>query len=85
MVRTKQTAHTGVGSGKSTATCTSKAAKQAAALGKSAKDMAQAERKVPRYYGVPSLGMDSQGWTRKRCLGTASLMEIKHYQNMLNF
>ena len=42
MARTKQTTHTGVGSGKSAATCTGKAAKQAATLGKSAKDVAQA-------------------------------------------
>ena len=80
MARTKQTAHTGVGSGKSTATCTGKAAKQAATLGKSAKDVAQAWCKALRYYRVPSLRKDSQGRTRKRHLGTASLMEIKHYQ-----
>ena len=80
MARTKQTTRTGVGSGKSTATCTSKAAKQAAALGKSAEDVAQAQRKAPRYYQVPSLGKDSQGQTRKRHPGTASLMDIKHYQ-----
>ena len=59
MERTKQTTHTGVGSGKSAATCTGKAAKQAAALGKSAKDVAQAWHKAPRNYQVPSLGKDS--------------------------
>ena len=50
MTRTKQTARTGVGSGKSTVTCTGKAAKQAATLGKSAEDVAHAWRKAPRYY-----------------------------------
>ena len=80
MVRTKQTTHTGVGSGKSAATCTGKAAKQAATLGKSAEDVVQAWRKAPRYYRVPSLGKDSQGRTRKRRPGTTSLTEIKHYQ-----
>ena len=80
MARTKQTARTGVDSGKSTATCTGKAAKQAATLGKSAEDVAHAWHKAPRYYRVPSLGKDSRGQTRKRHLGTASLMEIKHYQ-----
>ena len=53
--------HTGVGCGKSTATCTGKVAKQAATLGKSAKDVAYARRKAPKYYRVPSLGKDSWG------------------------
>ena len=59
MARTKQTAHMGVGSGKSAATCTGKAAKQAATLGKSAEDVAHAQHKAPRYYRVPFLGKDS--------------------------
>ena len=42
MARTKQTFHTGVGSGKSAATCTGKVAKQATTLGKSAEDVAHA-------------------------------------------
>ena len=80
MVRTKQTTRTGVGSGKSAATCTGKTAKQAATLGKSTKDMAYARHKAPRYYQVPSLGKDSQGRMRRRHPETASLMEIRHYQ-----
>ena len=61
MVTTKQTVCTGVGSSKSAATCTGKAAKQATTLGKSAEYVAQAQHNTPRYYRIPSLGKDSQG------------------------
>ena len=80
MAITKWTAWWGAGSGKSNATFTGKAAKQAYALGKSADGVAQARWRAPRYYSAPSLGTDAQGKPCRRRLGTVNLMEIRYYQ-----
>ena len=61
MARTKQTARQGSNLGKKRATFHGKAAKQANALGKSARGVAKARCRASKYYTVPSLGLDEQG------------------------
>ena len=80
MARTKQSARSGSNLGLKRATFHGKAAKQVAALGKSADEVAKARRRASKYYRTPPLGRDEQGKVKRRKAGTASLLEIRHYQ-----
>ena len=80
MARTKQSAWSGSNLGLKRATFQGKAAKQAAALGKSADEVAEARMRASRYYRAPPLGQDDQGKVKRRKAGTTSLMEIRYYQ-----
>ena len=80
MARTKQSAQSGSNLGLKRATFHGLAAKQAAALGKSVDEVAKARRRASKYYRVPPLGRDEQGKVKRRKAGTASLLEIRHYQ-----
>ena len=80
MARTKQPTQSGSNFGLKRAIFHGKAAKQAAALGKSADEVAEARRQASRYYRVPPLGRDDQGKVKRRKAGAVSLMEIRHYQ-----
>ena len=80
MARTKQSARSGSNLGLNRATFQGKAAKQAAALEKSANEVAEARRRASKYYHTPPLGRDEQGKVKRRKARTASLLEIRHYQ-----
>ena len=80
MARTKQSTRSGSNLGLKWATFHGKAAKQVAALGKSADEVAEARRRASKYYRVPPLGREEQGKVKRRKAGTASLLEIRHYQ-----
>ena len=80
MARTKQFARSGSNSGLKWANFHGKAAKQVAALGKSADEVAKARRQASKYYRMPPLGRDEQGKVKRRKARTASLLEIRHYQ-----
>ena len=80
MARTKQSAWSGSNLGLKWATFHGKAAKQVAVLGKSADEVAKARRRASKYYRAPPLGRDEQGKVKRRKAGTASLLEIRHYQ-----
>ena len=80
MARTKQSARSGSNLGLKWATFHGKAAKQAAALGKSADEVARARRRASKYYCTPPLGRDEQGKVKRRKARTASLLEIRYYQ-----
>ena len=68
--------------------CTNQMAQQGSNLGKSramfhrkaAKGVARAWCRAPKYYMVPSLGLDEQGKPKRWCPGVASLLEIRYYQ-----
>ena len=66
--------------GKKRATFHGKVTKQAGALVKSAKEVTKARCRAPKYYTVPSLGLDEQGKPKRWCPGVASLLEIWYYQ-----
>ena len=80
MARTKQSAWSGSNLGLKWAMFQSKAAKQAAALEKSANEVAEARRWASKYYRMPPLTRDEQGKVKRRKARTASLLEIRHYQ-----
>ena len=61
MAHMKQMAQQESNLGKKRATFHGKAAKQADALGKSARGVAKSQCRASKYYTVPSLGPDEQG------------------------